>query len=34
MAFLDERYLLSSKTAFDLYESVKNLPIVDAHNHG
>ncbi|GAB6099536.1 glucuronate isomerase [Halanaerocella petrolearia] len=34
MAFLDENYLLETSTAKKLYEQVKNLPIVDAHNHG
>jgi len=34
MAFLDERYLLTNESAVKLYEAVKDLPIVDAHNHG
>ncbi len=34
MRFLSEKYLLSSDFALVLYESVKDLPIVDAHNHG
>ncbi len=34
MAFLDENYLLQNKTSKLLYESVKDLPILDAHNHG
>ena len=34
MSFLDQSYLLESETAEKLYEQVKNLPIVDAHNHG
>ena len=33
MAFLDERYLLGGDTAGALYEQVKELPVVDAHNH-
>ena len=33
MSFLDERYLLSSETAFRLYKSVEKLPIMDVHNH-
>lgn len=33
MAFLDENYLLSCETARQLYQLVKDLPIVDAHNH-
>ena len=34
MAFLDENYLLQNETSKVLYESVKDLPILDAHNHG
>lgn len=34
MSFLNERYLLNNETAVKLYEAVKDLPIVDAHNHG
>jgi len=33
MAFLDERYLLRSDTAAELYEKVRDLPIIDPHNH-
>ena len=33
MAFLDDNYLLGGKLAAGLYNEVKNLPIVDAHNH-
>jgi glucuronate isomerase len=33
MGFLDEKYLLSSATAARIFEKIKNLPIVDAHNH-
>lgn len=33
MAFLDDRYLLGNDTALALYEEVKSLPVVDAHNH-
>jgi len=33
MGFLDDRYLLSSQTAVALYEQVRSLPIIDAHNH-
>jgi glucuronate isomerase len=33
MAFLDAHYLLSSSTAAALYEQIRELPIVDAHNH-
>lgn len=31
--FLGENYLLTNNTARKLYENVKNLPIVDPHNH-
>ncbi|MFW5787793.1 MAG: glucuronate isomerase, partial [Halanaerobiales bacterium] len=34
MAFLDDDYLLESEEASNLYEQIKDLPIVDAHNHG
>jgi len=33
MGFLDDRYLLESDAAVDLYESIADLPIVDPHNH-
>lgn len=33
MAFLDENYLLSSPEATELYRQVRDLPIVDPHNH-
>ena len=33
MAFLDYKYLLHSETAFSLFNTIKGLPIVDAHNH-
>ncbi len=33
MAFLDDHYLLSSDLAFELWLRVKDLPIIDAHNH-
>lgn len=33
MAFLDENYLLTNPTAREIYPLVKDLPIVDAHNH-
>jgi len=33
MAFLDDHYLLSSDTARGLFAAVKDLPIIDAHNH-
>jgi glucuronate isomerase len=34
MGFLDDNYLLESDTARQLYERIKDLPILDAHNHG
>lgn len=34
MGFLDENYLLGNKMAKDLYLYVKDLPIIDVHNHG
>ncbi|HKJ68353.1 MAG TPA: glucuronate isomerase [bacterium] len=33
MGFLDENYLLESEAARELYSLVKDLPILDAHNH-
>ena len=33
MAFLDDNYLLGAETARGLYEEVRELPIVDPHNH-
>lgn len=33
MAFLDDRYLLTSDTAAGLFESVRDLPFIDPHNH-
>ncbi len=32
-SFLGEQYLLGSETAKRLYEHIRDLPIVDAHNH-
>lgn len=34
MAFLDDNYLLDSALAEAIYDHVKDLPVVDAHNHG
>ncbi|MGB4177311.1 MAG: glucuronate isomerase, partial [Halanaerobiales bacterium] len=34
LTFLGENYLLENKTGKQLYEEIKDLPIVDAHNHG
>lgn len=33
MAFLDSNYLLTNDTARRIYEKIKDLPIIDAHNH-
>ncbi|WP_227356439.1 glucuronate isomerase [Haladaptatus salinisoli] len=33
MGFLDERYLLDTDTAYRLYRSIADLPVVDPHNH-
>lgn len=33
MAFLDEHYLLSNPAAEKIFQAVKNLPVIDAHNH-
>ncbi len=33
MAFLDDRYLLTGDTAVGLFESIKELPLIDPHNH-
>ncbi len=33
MGFLDEHYVLSSKVAFELFQQVKDLPIIDPHTH-
>ena len=33
MSFLDERYLLESPVAEEIYSSIQALPIIDAHNH-
>ena len=33
MGFLDDNYLLATSVAKDLYSQVKDLPIIDPHNH-
>ncbi len=33
MGFLDDRYLLRGDTAAALYDQIRALPIIDAHNH-
>lgn len=34
MAFLDQNYLIDNESGREIYEKVKDLPILDAHNHG
>ena len=33
MSFLDEKYLLSNNAAATIFGQIKNLPILDPHNH-
>ena len=33
MGFMDDKYLLESEVSLAIYSSVKNLPIIDPHNH-
>ena len=33
MGFLDDNYLLSSKTARNIFKKISDLPIIDPHNH-
>lgn len=33
MAFLDENYLLGNKTAKKIFKKIRDIPIVDPHNH-
>ena len=33
MAFLDENYLMTNDTAKEIFEEIKDLPVLDAHNH-
>ena len=33
MAFLDQNYLISNAAGQRIFNAVKDLPIVDAHNH-
>ncbi|MFX0099250.1 MAG: glucuronate isomerase [Candidatus Hodarchaeota archaeon] len=33
MAFLDDKYLLTNPSAREIFKEIKNLPILDAHNH-
>lgn len=34
MAFLDDNYLIDNESGQIIYEKIKDLPILDAHNHG
>ena len=33
MAFLDHKYLISNDAGLRIFEAIKDLPIIDAHNH-
>lgn len=33
MSFLDDKYLLESESAVAIYNAVKDLPVIDPHNH-
>ena len=33
MAFMDERYLITNATGEKIFRTVKDLPVVDPHNH-
>ena len=33
MAFLGKNYLIKNQTGLDIFESIKNLPVIDPHNH-
>lgn len=33
MSFLDDKYLISTEMGFAIFEKIKNLPIIDPHNH-
>ena len=33
MSFLDDKYLLESESAVAIYNAVKELPVIDPHNH-
>ncbi len=33
MAFMDQNYLISSQTGSIIFERIKNLPVIDPHNH-
>lgn len=33
MAFLDNRYLITNVTGLELFSAIRNLPVIDPHNH-
>ena len=33
MAFLGKNYLIKNQTGLEIFESIKNLPVIDPHNH-
>ena len=33
MAFLDNRYLIGNVTGLEIFAKIKNLPVIDPHNH-
>ena len=33
MAFLDNRYLITNATGLELFSAIRNLPVIDPHNH-
>ena len=33
MAFMDSKYLITNETGVRIFASIKDLPVVDPHNH-
>ena len=33
MAFLDDNYLITNETGKRIFNAVKDLPVIDPHNH-
>ena len=33
MSFLDSNYLISNTAGLKIFEKIKNLPVIDPHNH-
>ena len=33
MAFLDNRYLIGNATGLEIFAKIKDLPVIDPHNH-